>query len=88
MESFQEFITEWKKSEPTTKHNHPMVFGKKEPQGKCPRCDELHSGKPTIKWAKSRKQHDAQRNKEVLAHFASDHHKSGKCGPVCTFGEW
>jgi hypothetical protein len=22
------------------------------------------------------------------AHFASQTHRSGGCGPVCTFGEW
>jgi len=70
----------------TTKHSHGANFGK-HVEG-CPRCHELKNGAAPVKWAMSRKQHDANRVADIRAHFASDHHKSGKCGPVCTYGEW
>lgn len=62
------------------------VFGRKTIG--CPRCDELLAGAAPVKWAASRKDQDAQRCREIAAHFASHHHRSGGCGPVCTFGEW
>lgn len=74
----------------TTKHtcnngNGP-VFGHKIVG--CPRCDELLSGAPAIKWAPSRATRDVQSCREIDAHFHSHKHLSGGCGPVCTFGEW
>lgn len=74
----------------TTKHTcnegSGPVFGRKTVG--CPRCDELLAGSPAVKWAPSRKDQDAQWCREVDAHFRSHHHQTGKCGPVCTFGEW
>ena len=68
----------------TTKHTcGGPVFGKKTPG--CPRCDELLGGAKPIVWGRSR---DALRCDAVKAHFASEAHRSGKCGPVCTFGDW
>ena len=39
-------------------------------------------------WRETRKQEDARRSAEIHAHFSGQHHRSGGCGPVCTFGEW
>ena len=76
----------------TTKHTcnegSGPVFGRKAPVGKCARCDELRAGAAPVKWAPSRASIDAQRCKEIAAHFAGHKHRSGQCGPVCTFGEW
>lgn len=69
-----------------TKHTHQMAFGKRV--SGCPRCAELDAGAPTIKWRESRQQQDQRQCREIRAHFDSEHHRSGKCGPVCTFGEW
>lgn len=74
----------------TTKHtcnsgNGP-VFGRKT--AGCPRCDELSNGAKPVVWAGNRAQRDdAQRCREIAAHFSGHHHQSGGCGPVCTFGE-
>ncbi len=75
----------WTKSN-TTKHTHPVVFGRKVDG--CPRCEELKAGAAPIQWAPSFKQRDAQRCREIAAHFSSHQHLSGGCGVVCTFGEW
>ena len=80
----------WTKSN-TTKHtcnegNGP-AFGRKTPG--CPRCDELLAGAEPVQWAGSlRKQDDERRSAEIHAHFAGQRHRSGGCGPVCTFGDW
>lgn len=66
----------------TTKHNHPMVFGRKE--AGCPRCLELACGAQPIRWAQSARQNELRRCHEIRMH---DCQKSG-CGPVCTFGDW
>lgn len=71
---------------PTTKHSHPVVFGRRV-EG-CPRCDELNKGASTVKWRKSQATRDAERTEDIRKHFDSEKHKSGKCGPVCTYGEW
>lgn len=63
-----------------------MAFGKKDQR--CSRCIELMCGAPKRSWSPSFKQRDAQACREVQAHFDSHKHKSGGCGPVCTFGEW
>lgn len=66
------------------------VFGRKTPG--CPRCDELLAGAAPVQWAPSRaeleRREDARRAAEIRAHVASHKHRSGGCGPVCTFGDW
>ncbi|AYF78321.1 hypothetical protein D7D52_35885 [Nocardia yunnanensis] len=68
----------------------PMPFGKRAPQGQCPRCDELHAGcEPrTLNWVEDRKRTaaaDAQRERRMDEHFApGGPHQRGDCGPVCT----
>lgn len=74
----------------TTKHtcnegNGPH-FGRKT--AGCPRCDELIAGAKPVQWAPGRAQRDAQQSAAIRAHFDSPKHRSGGCGPVCTFGEW
>lgn len=66
----------------TTKHTHQVVFGRKV--AGCPRCDELVNGAKPVKWKLS---NDQQRLLDIRAHFNSDYHRSGKCGPVCTYGD-
>jgi hypothetical protein len=51
----------------------------------CPRCDELAAGAEPITWAPSRAQLDRE---AVDRHLASERHRTGGCGIVCTFGEW
>jgi len=76
----------WKTSI-TTKHTcGGPVFGQKTPG--CPRCDELLGGAAPVQWARSRRDEDRIRSQEIAAHFASDRHRTGGCGTVCTFGEW
>lgn len=79
----------WSKSN-TTKHTcndgHGPAFGRKT--AGCPRCDELLSGARPVQWAHSRHQDDRRLSAEISAHFTSQRHLSGGCGPVCTFGEW
>ncbi|MEU6710048.1 hypothetical protein ABZ897_01100 [Nonomuraea sp. NPDC046802] len=76
-----------------TQHNHErQPFGKRKPKGECPRCDELHDGAaPRTGWtstAQRAAEEDARRADEIARHFASATHRSGGCGPVCTFGDW
>lgn len=68
-----------------TKHTHQMVFGKRV--AGCPRCAELNAGAPVVVWRESRAQQDQRQVREVRAHFDGEYHRSGKCGPVCTFGD-
>ena len=76
----------WTKST-TTKHTcGGPAFGRKTPG--CPRCDELIAGAAPVVWRNTSKQDDVQRCAGIHAHFAGDRHRSGGCGPVCTFGEW
>jgi len=71
----------------TTKHTcGGPVFGRKT-EG-CPRCDELIAGEPAVTWAPSRAVLDKIAATEIRAHFASEKHRSGGCGLVCTYGEW
>ncbi len=72
------------------KHNDScvMAFGRPSPIGICARCDELRAGSAPRKGWNTRAMKDAARSKEIHAHFASEYHRSGKCGVVCTFGEW
>jgi hypothetical protein len=63
------------------------AFGRKTPG--CPRCDELLAGAAPVQqpWRK-RESDDQRRSREIHEHFAGYRHRSGGCGPVCTFGEW
>jgi len=72
----------------TTKHTcGGPAFGRKTPG--CPRCDELLNGAaPVVQPWRRRGSDDARRSREIHEHFASARHRSGGCGPVCTFGEW
>lgn len=70
-----------------------LPFGRKAPEGQCPRCDELRAGAapraahPAIQ-AAQRKRADEQRQLDWLReHFASEKHRTGGCG-VCTYGQW
>jgi hypothetical protein len=66
------------------------AFGRKTPG--CLRCDELAAGAAprSQPWRQreTRAQADARMRAELAAHFASARHRSGGCGPVCTFGDW
>lgn len=78
----------WTKST-TTKHTcGGPAFGRLT--AGCPRCDELAAGAAPVRqpWRETRKQEDARRSAEIHAHFTGERHRSGGCGPVCTFGDW
>jgi hypothetical protein len=63
------------------------AFGRKTPG--CPRCDELLAGAEPVRWAGSRRAADDRRRAaELREHFSGARHRSGGCGPVCTFGDW
>jgi len=68
------------------------VFGRKTPG--CPRCDQLLAGAPPVVWAGMRSRKDRERDEQQdrlarRAHFApGGPHATGKCAPVCTFGDW
>lgn len=67
----------------TTKHNHPVVFGRKVDG--CPRCEELKAGAEPVRWAGAqRKDDDYRRLREVRAHDC----RASRCMTVCTFGDW
>lgn len=73
----------------TTKHTcGGPTFGRKTPG--CPRCDELLAGAAPVKWQRrpSAAQLDAERCADLRAHFQSYKHRSGGCGPCCTYGDW
>lgn len=73
-----------------TKHScndgNGPVFGRKSPG--CLRCDELLAGAVPVVWHNSRKAADEAQCRSISAHFASHAHRSGGCGPVCTYGDW
>ena len=74
-----------------TKHDAGcgMAFGRPVAGTMCPRCRELAGGAAPRKWSGLTRMAKATlRCDEVRAHFASERHQSGGCGPVCTFGEW
>jgi hypothetical protein len=64
------------------------AFGRKTPG--CPRCDQLLAGAPAIVQDRGtrRADDDARQRLELAQHFASEKHRSGGCGPVCTKGDW
>lgn len=68
----------------TTKHTHPMVFGRRV--NDCQRCTELANGAAPVRW-NSRATREAQAVADVHSHFISQRHISGGCGPVCTYGD-
>lgn len=72
----------------TTKHTcGGPIFGRKT--AGCPRCDELIAGAAPVVWSCTRKkQREAEQIAAIRAHFASEKHRTGGCGPVCTFGDW
>jgi len=73
----------------TSQPGKPLPFGKRAQPGQCPRCDELTAGAaPRTGWGVSRAQADTARAADIRAHFASERHRSGGCGSVCTFGDW
>lgn len=56
-----------------TPDGRPLPFGRKAPEGKCPRCDELRNGAtPREGWQKDyyerKRRHDAQRDAAIRAH--------------------
>lgn len=71
----------------------PLPFGRRDPQGKCPRCQELEGGAEprTLPWADEAgrtKYYDSQRAQAITAHFApGGPHARGACGTVCTFAD-
>jgi len=69
-----------------TQHNHAGPFGFRRIPG-CPRCDELKSGASPREGFRSGNS-DAGRAADIRAHFASKRHRSGRCGLVCTYGDW
>jgi hypothetical protein len=75
-------------SQTTTRHTcGGPAFGRKTPG--CPRCDELLAGAaPVVQTWRKRESDDQRRSRESREHFSGARHRSGGCGPVCTFGEW
>jgi hypothetical protein len=67
------------------KHTHPVVFGRKEPG--CVRCGQLMAGAPARQGWGRRSYSVTDPVREVRDHFDGQRHKSGGCGPVCTFGD-
>lgn len=73
----------------TVKHSPTctMSFGRKDPS--CARCVELLAGAPPRRWrGTDRKADEARQIRENREHFQSEKHRTGGCGPVCTFGDW
>lgn len=67
----------------TTKHNHKLVFGRREDG--CPRCEELKAGAtPVSGWGALRKQAEKNLAQAIRSHNCFVR----KCGPVCTAFEW
>lgn len=67
----------------------PLPFGRRDPRGECLRCKQLDDGAESRTWRGGAKaQNEDCRSRELTAHFASEKHRTGGCGPVCTFGDW
>lgn len=73
----------------------PLPFGRKAPEGECPRCDELRAGaapRQAAPWIAAQHREDeaaAERQRAITAHFAPNGpHQRGVCGPVCTQFDW
>ncbi len=54
----------------------------------CPRCGELAAGAQARSWGPARAPQAAARAAAGAAPLGGAKHRSGGCGPVCTFGEW
>jgi hypothetical protein len=67
----------------TTKHSHPVVFGRK--QDGCDRCTELKLGAPTRAWAGYS---NAQTRSQQLAAIRGHSCAASRCMSVCTFGDY
>lgn len=68
----------------TTKHTHPVVFGRK--MADCPRCTELLNGAKPVQWRGSqRKQEEARTLERIRNH---DFAACAKKHIVCTCFEW
>lgn len=72
-----------KHTAPNTKHSSDckMIFGRKDES--CPRCLELINGSPSRDGWQKRFFAKQKLELRAVAHVCS-----GKCGSVCTFGEW
>lgn len=67
----------------TTKHNHQVIFGRKEDG--CPRCFELKMGAPAVQgWGAMRKAAERMRCEAIRKHNC----QVSRCGPVCTAFDW
>lgn len=77
-----------------TSHGGALPFGRKAPEGQCPRCDELRNGASPRTHAgfealSRRQRHEQEDAAALRAHFApGGPHRAGKCGPVCTAFDW
>lgn len=68
------------------KSNCARVFNKYD--STCPRCQELMQGaKPREGWGNRKREQEARDLRGISAHFKSEKHLRGGCGPVCTFGD-
>ena len=67
-----------------------LPFGRKNPD-ECARCWEMVGGAPAredfVVTRRDPAAEDAARAAEIRAHFESNH-DGGRCGTVCTFGDW
>jgi hypothetical protein len=68
----------------------PLPFGKKDPSGQCPRCQELTEGAAprTLAWAENAKRRD--QGGITAADYRAHRKTCNACqtGAVCTFGDW
>jgi hypothetical protein len=72
-----------KKTSNTTKHNHQLVFGRREAD--CPRCAELSAGAPAVKgWGAERKEQERNLRDAIRNHNCA----VSKCSIVCTAFDW
>ena len=71
------------KTSNTTKHNHQLVFGRREAD--CPRCAELSAGAPAVKgWGAERKEQERNLRDAIRNHNCA----VSKCSIVCTAFDW
>jgi hypothetical protein len=81
----------------TTKHTctdtgKALPFGRKAPEGECPRCDELRNGAEPVRFAGSdRREADRQEARRAAANRAKGLCSCGRlhsASDMCTYGEW
>lgn len=76
------------------KPGKPLPYGRRDPKGKCASCKELDAGRQPRQapyWVRNRTQRDSgyPTDAERRAHFGpGGPHVAGRCGPVCTFGDY